>query len=163
MVVAFITGWSRKMGSSKKPFEGSRQRGPFGLPQPTEAEHPENTAEEDVNRPIGQAAPRTIPTGPRKLALPAIDAPPAAATPDRPTAAATQAIKTSEAPLSPLTDSPAECSTVFCRKLKDWFNKTVAVQADPCQERNTFVCDPSVAFPGFSVPLDKPKTKSRAR
>ncbi|KAK8782751.1 hypothetical protein V5799_015906 [Amblyomma americanum] len=48
MVVTFIIGWNRKLGSGKKPFKGSRQRGTFGLPEPTQAQNPENTEEQDV-------------------------------------------------------------------------------------------------------------------
>nr|XP_050032961.2 uncharacterized protein LOC126529400 [Dermacentor andersoni] len=43
----------------------------------------------------------------------------------------------------------AACNTSLCRHMKDWFDATVGSQADPCKERNTFVCQASVAFPSF--------------
>ncbi|KAH6936351.1 hypothetical protein HPB50_016332 [Hyalomma asiaticum] len=42
-----------------------------------------------------------------------------------------------------------ECNTSLCRHMKDWFDATVGSQADPCKERNTFVCHASVTFPSF--------------
>ncbi|XP_065312360.2 uncharacterized protein [Dermacentor albipictus] len=45
----------------------------------------------------------------------------------------------------------AKCNTPLCRHMKDWFDVTVGSQADPCKERNTFVCHTSVAFPSFDL------------
>ncbi|XP_072140227.1 uncharacterized protein [Dermacentor andersoni] len=50
----------------------------------------------------------------------------------------------------------AKCNTPLCRHMKDWFDATVGSQADPCKERNTFVCHASVAFPSFDLSPPKP-------
>ncbi|XP_077489155.1 uncharacterized protein LOC144099981 [Amblyomma americanum] len=162
MVVTFIIGWNRKLGSGKKPFRGSRQRGTFGLPDPTQAQNPENTEEQDVYRPVQQAAPQTVVTKHRKAALTANDVQPTTAAKHQPDAPASQDIKTSKVTVSALTDSRVECATLLCKNLKDWLHKTVARQADPCKERNTFVCDPSVSFAGFSTPFAKRTVLAKA-
>ncbi|KAK8772198.1 hypothetical protein V5799_024558, partial [Amblyomma americanum] len=152
----------RELGSGKKPFRGSRQRGTFGLPEPTQAQNPENTEEQDVYRPVQQAAPQTVVTKHRKAALTANDVQPTTAAKHQPDTPASQDIKTSKVTVSALTDSRVECATLLCKNLKDWLHKTVARQADPCKERNTFVCDPSVSFAGFSTPFAKRTVLAKA-
>lgn len=162
MVVTFIIAWHRKMSASHKPYRGSGQRGPFGLPAPTPTETAPNTAEE-VYRPTYLAAPEIMPAKERIIALPVTEVPPTTVTADGPETAAAQGIHSSEVPLLPLTNTRGECSTPLCENLKDWFHKTVAIQADPCKERNTFVCDPSASFPGFNIPFAKRTAMARAR
>ncbi|XP_077485816.1 uncharacterized protein LOC144096824 [Amblyomma americanum] len=56
-----------------------------------------------------------------------------------------------------------KCSTPLCRSLEKWFQKTVGRQANPCKEHNTFVCDPTVSFPGFKSSLAKAQGTATSR
>ncbi|KAL1480412.1 hypothetical protein MTO96_051045, partial [Rhipicephalus appendiculatus] len=44
---------------------------------------------------------------------------------------------------------PVNVPAPQCGKLKKWFEEAVVSQADPCRERNTFVCNASLVPPSW--------------
>ncbi|KAH7949617.1 hypothetical protein HPB49_012789 [Dermacentor silvarum] len=48
-----------------------------------------------------------------------------------------------------------ECDSPQCGKLKEWLEEVVASQADPCRERNTFLCNASLTLPSWDATTGK--------
>ncbi|XP_049523871.1 uncharacterized protein LOC125945680 [Dermacentor silvarum] len=168
MVLMFVTGWNKKMTSDAKSFRGARQRGPFGLPGTAPPKDEELTTEEVVQRPLPRRATEAPEDEVRPTERPHVDTitPAVDAVTTEPVLAtsAEQGDQQQEqgggemqaAPRAAVTEGgEAACNTSLCRHMKDWFDATVGSQADPCKERNTFVCHASVAFPSFDSNPDK--------
>ncbi|XP_075741778.1 uncharacterized protein LOC142792739 [Rhipicephalus microplus] len=55
----------------------------------------------------------------------------------------------------------SECTSPQCGELKKWFEEVVVSQADPCRERNTFVCNASLILPGWDGMAGKTSSDQR--
>ncbi|XP_077490973.1 uncharacterized protein LOC144101712 [Amblyomma americanum] len=171
-VIVFIMGLNLKMSSGRKPYKGSRQRGPFGLPETTTPEKIENGGEtaDYTRRSTVKGDPKTYGPKGRPGGQPGEEERPRPPYPEvggegvRPGPPYTEEEDTEEPEYEGKLRAPhleqsgkngAKCSTPLCQSLKQWFKETLGRQADPCKERNTFLCDPAVPFPGFKSPLAK--------
>ncbi|KAH6937591.1 hypothetical protein HPB50_001871 [Hyalomma asiaticum] len=148
--------------SDPKSFRGSRQRGPFGLPETAPPENEELTTEEIVRRPFARRATeppqdkvRRTPRTHVGMITPVVDhvtAEPVPSTSVEEMDQSTTGVDGDayEAPRVAVTEGDEfECNTSACRHIKDWVDATVISQADPCKSWNGFVCQDSVTFPSF--------------
>ncbi|KAH8037795.1 hypothetical protein HPB51_017295 [Rhipicephalus microplus] len=55
----------------------------------------------------------------------------------------------------------SECTSPQCGELKKWFEEVVVSQADPCRERNTFVCNASLVLPSWDGMAEKTPSDQR--
>lgn len=175
MVLVFVTGWNKRMTADPKAYRGSRQRGPFGLPETAPPQNEELTTEEVIQRPLARRAtepPQDVvrhrPMAHDGMIRPVVDD---VTDEPAPTTSAEEADQPAQgggggdyaAPRAVATEGGnVECNTSLCRHMKDWFDATVGSQADACKERNTFLCHESVAFPNFDSIVVKPVAATEA-
>lgn len=148
MVIIFVTGWNKTVTGRGKQFKADPQRGPYGLPPGRKPDLPKATTKgEDAK---GRAAVEPTPLANISLQPPdSAETTGALGTDDRTDVTQGNVYMAPEVLAAASDAASTRCTAPTCHTLKEWFVKLVEDQADPCEERHTFVCDASTAFPQF--------------
>ncbi|KAH7944176.1 hypothetical protein HPB52_016737 [Rhipicephalus sanguineus] len=159
MALVVIIAWNRKMDVSRKEPKSQKQEGPLGRAETVapiaEATNGKNywlpTSRAAADKPHVEAAPRVQLK--RKATSPPSSLTYVAEIEDDDNSHT----GSYDAPLVVGAEGTAasECTSPQCGKLNKWFEEAVVSQADPCRERNTFVCNASLVLPSWDEMAEK--------
>ncbi|XP_077491774.1 uncharacterized protein LOC144102357 [Amblyomma americanum] len=134
-----VTNFNNKLKRHSNEFHPLPLEGPFGRPETMEPPTPQTPEQNTTKSQSTVRSPTTVAEA---------------------TEAFTEPPENYDAPwVADEPGSAAECNSSQCHRLRDWFENTVAAQADPCRERNIFVCDGSIPFAASEAA--SPKVGSR--
>ncbi|XP_065311478.1 uncharacterized protein [Dermacentor albipictus] len=154
MAILVISAWNRRMAAHPKDSQPQRQEGPFGrfetvapAAETSDADYWLPLARAVGEKPGGEAAPDAELKGQTTMyeaLVPVVQQDEE----NSPTGSY-------DSPLVIGANGTMECDTPQCGKIKQWFEEAVVSQADPCRERNTFVCNASLMLPSWDATAGK--------